>query len=421
MKALDPERASATARPPVLDVERVRADFPVLSVEVHGKPLVYLDNAATTQKPRPVIEAERRYYETQNANIHRGVHALSELATREYEAVRGKIRTLLNAREDREIVFTRGTTESINLVAQSWGRRNVSAGDEVLVTGMEHHSNIVPWQMLCEEKGAKLRVAPIDDRGELVMPELEKLIGPRTRIVAVAHVSNALGTVNPVAKIVELAHRAGAVVLIDGAQAVAHMKVDVQALDCDFYALSGHKLYGPTGTGALYGKAALLEAMPPWQGGGDMISSVSFEKTVYNVIPYKFEAGTPNIAGVIGLGAAIDYVCSVGLDAIAAWEHELLAYATARLGAIPQVRIVGTAREKAAVVSFLLGDIHPHDVGTILDREGIAIRTGHHCAQPVMTRFKIPATARASLAFYNTKAEVDALAAGLSKVLEVFQ
>jgi cysteine desulfurase / selenocysteine lyase len=420
MKAVD-SRTGTLARPAGFDIDRVRAEFPILSIKVHKKPLVYLDNAATTQKPRAVIESQSRYYESENANIHRGVHALSELATREYEEVREKLRRLLNSRETREIIFTRGTTEAINLVAQTYGRKNVEAGDEVLISAMEHHSNIVPWQILCEEKGAKLKVAPIDDHGEIVMPELEKLLGPRTRIVAVPHVSNALGTVNPVAKIVALAHRAGAVALIDGAQAVAHLKVDVQALDCDFYAISGHKLYGPTGIGALYGKAKLLEQMPPWQGGGDMISSVSFEKTQYNVIPYKFEAGTPNIAGAIGLGAAVDYVTSIGLDAIAAWEHELVGYATQKLEEIPGLRIIGTAKEKAAVISFVIEGIHPHDVGTILDREGIAIRTGHHCAQPVMTRFAIPATARASLAFYNTKAEVDALVSGVKKVIEVFK
>jgi cysteine desulfurase/selenocysteine lyase len=420
MKTLDPARAGASSRPG-LDVERIRAEFPILAARVHGKPLVYLDNAATTQKPRAVIESQRRYYEAENANIHRGVHALSELATREYEAARERVRELLHARESREIVFTRGTTEAINLVAQTFGRMQLGAGDEVLISAMEHHSNIVPWQMLCEEKGAKLRVAPIDDDGHIVMPELEKLLSPRTKIVAVGHVSNALGTVNPVARIVALAHRHGAVVLIDGAQAVAHLEVDVQALDCDFYAFSGHKLYGPTGIGALYGKAKLLEAMPPWQGGGDMISSVSFEKTLYNAIPYKFEAGTPNIAGAIGLGSAIAWVLSIGLDAIGGAEHELLDYATRRMSEVPGLRIVGTAKEKAGVVSFVLDGIHPHDIGTILDREGIAIRTGHHCAQPVMTRFKIPATARASFALYNTKAEVDALVAGLSKVLEVFK
>jgi cysteine desulfurase/selenocysteine lyase len=406
---------------PRFDLERVRAEFPILGTRVHGKPLVYLDNAATTQKPRAVIDAERHYYEAQNANIHRGVHALSELATREYEAVRSKVRRLLNAAEDREIVFVRSTTEAINLVAQTWGRKNVEPGDEVLISAMEHHSNIVPWQMLCDEKGAKLRVAPIDDDGRIIMPELAKLLSRRTKIVAVTQVSNALGTVVPVAEITARAHEAGAVVLVDGAQAVAHMKVDVREIDCDFYALSGHKIYGPTGIGVLYGKARLLEAMPPWQGGGDMIASVSFEKTTWNQLPYKFEAGTPNIAGTIGLGAAIDWLLGLGLDAANAWEHELLAYASARLVQVPGIRIVGTAPDKASVISFLLEGVHPHDIGTILDREGIAIRTGHHCAQPVMTRFGIPATARASLAVYNVKAEVDALVAGLLKVQEVFK
>lgn len=404
-----------------LDVERARADFPILSVKVHDRPLVYLDNAATTQKPRAVVDSLRRYYERENANIHRGVHALSEIATGKYEAARETVRRLLNAREAREVVWTRGTTEGINLVAQSWGRKNAGPGDEILISGLEHHSNIVPWQILCEEKGAKLRIAPIDDDGQIVIGELEKLLSPRTKLVAVAHVSNALGTVNPVAKIVALAHQAGAIALIDGAQAVAHVPVDVQALDCDFYAFSGHKIYGPTGIGALYGRAGILDAMPPWQGGGDMIASVSFEKTTYNVLPYKFEAGTPDIAGAIGLGAAIDYLLALGLPAVGAWEHELLEYATRRLREVPGLRIVGTAPEKSAVISFVLDGIHPHDIGTILDREGVAIRTGHHCAQPVMARFKIPATARASFAFYNRKEEIDVLVLGLRKVQEMFR
>jgi cysteine desulfurase/selenocysteine lyase len=421
MKAVDDARNRNPSGAVELDVAALRSAFPILASKVHGKPLVYLDNAATTQKPRAVIDAVSRYYESENANIHRGVHALSELATRKYEAARECVRGLLNARESREVVWTRGTTEAINLVAQSWGRKNVGPGDEVLVTAMEHHSNIVPWQLLCEERGARLRVAPIDDHGQIVMPELERLLGRRTRLVAVGHVSNALGTVNPVTEIAARAHAAGALVLVDGAQAVAHLRVDVQALDCDFYAFSGHKLFGPTGIGVLWARAAILDAMPPWQGGGDMITSVSFEKTTWNVIPYKFEAGTPHIAGAIGLGAAIEYVLGVGFDRIAAWEHELLAHATRALSAIPGLRIIGTARDKAAVVSFVLDGIHPHDVGTILDREGIAIRTGHHCAQPVMARFGIPATARASLSFYNTKSEVDALAAGIEKVIEVFR
>ncbi|MCC6642972.1 MAG: cysteine desulfurase [Deltaproteobacteria bacterium] len=405
---------------PSLDVKRLREDFPVLQRSVRGRPLVYLDSAATTQKPRAVIDAVARHYAEENANIHRGVHLLSELATTAYESAREKVRALLNAADVREIVFVRGTTEAINLVASSYGRGRVGSGDEVLITAMEHHSNIVPWQMLCEEMGARLRVAPIDDRGALDLEAFERLVGPRTKLVAVTHVSNALGTVNPVREIVAMSHARGVPVLLDGAQAVAHQTVDVQALGCDFYAFSGHKLFGPTGIGVLYGRAELLEAMPPWQGGGDMIASVTFEKTTYNVLPYKFEAGTPHIAGVIGLGAAIDYVQSVGLDRIAAWEDSLLAHGTALLEALPGVRLVGTAPDKAAVLSFVLDGVHAHDVGTILDQDGIAIRTGHHCAQPVMDRFGIPATARASLAFYNTLEELEALAAGLRKVAEVF-
>jgi cysteine desulfurase/selenocysteine lyase len=402
------------------DVEKVRGDFPVLRQKVHGKPLVYLDNAATSQKPLAVIEAIRRFYEVDCANIHRGVHELSQRSTAAYEQTRVKVKQFLNARTKNELIFVRGATEGINLVASSWGRKCVKSGDEIVVSGMEHHSNIVPWQILCEEKGAKLRVIPIDDRGELLMEEYEKLLGPRTRMVAVAHVSNALGTVNPVREIIELAHKAGALALIDGAQAVPHMKVDVQALDADFYAFSGHKVFGPTGSGMLYGKTKLLNAMPPYQGGGDMIRTVTFEKTTYNDLPYKFEAGTPNIAGGIGLGAAIDYVNRIGLDKIGAYEHELLTYGTEALMEIPGLRLIGTAREKAAVLSFVMEGIHPHDIGTVLDRMGIAVRTGHHCAQPVMDRFGVPATTRASLAFYNTTAEVDALAAGLRKVKEMF-
>jgi len=412
--------ATGTAAATALDVKRLREDFPILERTIRERPLVYLDNAATTQKPRSVIEAVARYYAEENANIHRGVHLLSELATSAYEGVREKVRDLLHAAEAREIVFVRGTTEAINLVASSFGRGRVGAGDEVLITAMEHHSNIVPWQMLCEEKGARLRVAPMDDRDALEMDAFERLVGPRTKLVAVSHVSNALGTVNPVREIVEIAHARGVPVLLDGAQAVAHQSVDVQALGCDFYAFSGHKLFGPTGIGVLYGRAELLEAMPPWQGGGDMIASVTFEKTTYNTIPFKFEAGTPHIAGVVGLGAAIDYVQSVGLDRIAAWEVVLLAHGTALLEDVPGVRMIGTAPDKAAVLSFVLGGVHAHDVGTILDQDGIAIRTGHHCAQPVMDRLGIPATARASLAFYNTIEELDALAAGLRKVAEVF-
>ena len=412
-------RCSARARKG-FDVQKIREDFPVLKQTVHGKPLVYLDNAATSQKPRPVIDAEKRFYERDCSNIHRGVHELSERATKAYEETRLKVQRFLNAGESREIIFVRGTTEAINLVAQSYGRKNLGAGDEVLITALEHHSNIVPWQMLCEEKGARLRVAPINDRGELVLEEFEKLLGPRTKLVSVAHVSNALGTINPVRKIVELAHGRSVPVLIDGAQAAPHRAVDVRELDCDFYAFSGHKVFGPTGTGVLYGKARLLEAMPPYQGGGDMISSVTFEKTIYNVIPYKFEAGTPNIAGVVGLGAALDYLNAVGLENIAAYEMELLDYATKAISQIPGVRIIGTAKEKAGVISFVMDGIHPHDAGTVLDQEGIAVRTGHHCAQPVMQRFGVPATTRASLAFYNTKEEVDVLVEGIHRVKEIF-
>lgn len=416
------EAGTSTVKPfrDNFDVARIRADFPILKQKVNGKPLVYLDNAATSQKPQSVLDALRQYYTEDNSNVHRGVHELSQRATKAYEDARVKVQHFLNARDAHEIIFVRGTTEAINLVAMTYGRKNVGAGDEVVISAMEHHSNIVPWQILCEEKGAVLRVAPINDRGELMLAEFEKLLNPRTKIVAVAHVSNALGTINPIRQIIEMSHRAGAPVLIDGAQAAPHLKIDVRALDCDFYTLSAHKLFGPTGVGVLYGKAALLEAMPPFQGGGDMISSVTFEKTLYNVIPYKFEAGTPNIAGVIGLGAGIDYVNGVGLENIAAYEHELLVYATERLSQIPGLRIIGTAREKAAVLSFVLEGIHPHDAGTILDQEGIAVRTGHHCAQPVMHRFGIPATTRASLAFYNTKEEVDALVGGIQKVKEIF-
>ena len=402
------------------DVDKVREDFPVLKQRIHGKPLVYLDSAATAQKPLAVIDAIRKFYEVDCANIHRGVHELSQRSTAAYEETRTKAKRFLNARAKNEVIFVRGTTEGINLVASSWGRKNVREGDEIVISALEHHSNIVPWQLLCEEKGAKLRVIPMDDRGELLLDEYEKLLGPRTRMVAVGHISNALGTVNPVRQIVEMAHRAGALALIDGAQAAPHMKIDVQALDADFYAFSGHKVFGPTGIGILYGKARLLNAMPPYQGGGDMIKTVTFEKTVYADLPYKFEAGTPSIAGGIGLGAAFDYVTRIGLDKIAAYEHELLVYGTEALSRIPGLRIVGTARDKAAVLSFVIDGIHPHDIGTVLDRQGIAVRTGHHCAQPVMDRFGVPATTRASLAFYNTVAEIDALAAGLAKVKEIF-
>jgi cysteine desulfurase/selenocysteine lyase len=403
-----------------IDVAAVRRDFPILSRQVHGKPLVYLDNAASSQKPRSVIEAERSLYEEYYANVHRGVHSLSMESTDAYEAGRVKAQAFLNAASTREIVFTRGTTEAINLVAATFGRSRVGAGDEVLVSGLEHHSNIVPWQMLCEEKGARLRSVPINDDGEVVLEELERRLTPRTRILGMAHVSNALGTITPVAQIIEVAHARGVPVLLDGAQAAPHVAVDVQSLGCDFYAFSGHKIYGPSGIGVLYGKASLLEQMPPYQGGGDMILSVSFEKTTYNELPYKFEAGTPNIAGVVGLGAALDWVTGIGLDRIAAHEHALLEYGTRRLLEIPGLRIIGTAREKAAVLSFVVEGVHPHDMGTVLDYEGVAVRTGHHCAQPVMERFGVPATTRASLAVYNTKQEIDVLVAGIEKAREMF-
>lgn len=401
-------------------VAEARADFPILNQQVHGKPLVYLDNAATTQKPKAVIDAIVSYYTADNSNIHRGVHTLSERATARYEAARERVRRFLHAASEQEIIFTRGATESINLVAAAYGRENVGAGDEVLITALEHHSNIVPWQMLCNEKGAKLRVAPINDAGEVVIGEFERLLGGRTKVVAVSHVSNALGTVNPVGRMIRAAHRVGAVALVDGAQAVAHIPVDAPALDADFYAFSGHKVYGPTGIGVLYGKKRLLEAMPPYQGGGDMIRTVTFEKTTYNDLPYKFEAGTPNISGVIGLAAAIEYLENIGVENAAAHEHDLLCYATEQLRRIPGVRILGTAAEKAGVLSFLLEGVHPHDAGTILDSEGVAVRAGHHCAQPVMDRYGVSATTRASFALYNTREEVDALARAVRKAQEVF-
>ncbi|HSD10789.1 MAG TPA: cysteine desulfurase [Candidatus Binatia bacterium] len=403
------------------DVERIRRDFPVLQRKVHGNPLVYLDNAATSQKPKAVIDTLTRYYSEQNSNIHRGIHHLSEEATSAYEDARAKVKRFLNAAEDREIVFVRGTTEAINLVAQSYGRVFVKPGDEIVITAMEHHSNIVPWQLLGEQTGARLRVVPINDEGELLIDELEPMLTGKTRLIAVAHVSNALGTVNPVKRIAKLAHRRGIPVLVDGAQAVPHMKVDVQDLDCDFYAFSGHKMYGPTGVGILYGKSRWLEKMPPYQGGGSMISLVTFEKTHYNVLPYKFEAGTPHIAGGIGLGAAIDYLNAIDLDAAAAYEQDLLAYGTEVLSAIEGLRLIGQAKQKASVISFVLEGVHPHDIGTILDREGVAIRAGHHCAMPIMQRFGVPATARASLAFYNTKHEMDVLGRAIRKVGEVFR
>jgi cysteine desulfurase / selenocysteine lyase len=392
-----------------LDVEKIRSDFPILRQKVRGKNLVYLDNAATSQKPRAVIDAISRYYEQGNANIHRGVHFLSEHATEAHECARAIVQKHLNGADAKEIIFVRGTTEGINLVAQTYGRTHVGPGDEVLITAMEHHSNIVPWQLLCEEKRGRLRVAPMNDRGELLLDEYAKLLHARTKVVAVSHVSNALGTVNPLREMIKMAHARNVPVVVDGAQAVPHLRVDVQELDCDFFAFSGHKVYGPTGIGVLYGKASLLEAMPPYQGGGDMISSVSFEKTTYNKLPHKFEAGTPDVAGAIGLGAALEYVNGIGIEEVAAHEHELLSYATESVSAIPGVRVIGTAREKAGVLSFVLEGVHPHDIGTILDQQGIAIRTGHHCAQPIMQRFGIPATARASFGLYNTKEEVDAL------------
>jgi cysteine desulfurase/selenocysteine lyase len=414
-----PRPAARPASP--LDVERLRADFPILAnVRPHGKPLAYLDNGASSQMPQQVIDRMVRYQQFEHANIHRGVHTLSQVATEAYEEARRKVQRYLNAAEEREIIFTSNVTDAINLVMQGYGRKFIGADDEIILTHLEHHANIVPWQMLCEEMGARLRVAPINDAGEVIVEEYRKLFSPRTKFVAITHVSNALGSVNPVKDMIATAHDHGVPVLVDGAQAVQHMKVDVRELDADFYGFTGHKLFGPTGIGALYGKARLLEKMQPYKGGGDMILSVTFEKTTYNTIPHKFEAGTPPIAAAIGLGAAIDYVNAVGLDRIAAHEHALLEYATAALSAIPDVRIIGTARDKTAVISFYVGDVHPHDVGTILDHEGVAVRTGHHCAQPVMQRFGVPATARASFAFYNTFDEVDALAAAVRKVQKLF-
>jgi len=405
---------------PAYDLARVRADFPILATSVRGRPLVYLDNAASTQKPRVVMEAIERCYGEYYANVERGVHTLSQRSTAAREEARETVRRFLNARSAEEIVFVRGTTEAINLVASSWGRKNIGPGDEILITGLEHHSNLVPWVMLCEERGAHLKVAPLDDRGEVRLDEFERLLSPRTRLAAFAHVSNALGTLNPVREMTEMAHRAGAAVLVDGAQAVPHMPVDVQALGCDFYAFSGHKVYGPSGIGVLWGRSELLEAMPPWQGGGGMIRTVSFEKVTYAAPPHRFEAGTPFIEGAIGLAAALEYLGSVGLPSVAAWEAELLALAVERLSEVPGLVFVGTAREKAAVLSFTMERIHPHDVGTILDQAGIAVRAGHHCAQPVMERFRVPATTRASFGLYNTPDEVEALAAALHKARELF-
>jgi cysteine desulfurase/selenocysteine lyase len=402
------------------DPGRVRQEFPALEQQVHGRPLVYLDSAASAQKPRAVLDEMARFYSRDYANVHRGVYELSQRATAAFEAAREKVRRFLGAAEAREIVFVRGTTEAINLVASSFGRKQVGEGDEVLVTHMEHHSNIVPWQLLCQEKGARLRVVPVDDRGELRMEELEKLLTPRTRIAAVTHVSNALGTVNPVREIARLAHAQGIPLLVDGAQAVPHGRVDVRELGCDFYAFSGHKLFGPTGVGVLYGRAEHLEAMPPWQGGGEMILEVRFEKTTFQGIPHRFEAGTPDIAGAVGLGAAIDWLSALDREAVAAHERDLLEYGSEALASVPGLRLIGTAREKATVLSFVLEGIHPHDVGTVLDREGVAVRTGHHCAQPLMERFGVPATARASIALYNTRDDLDALVRGLHQVREVF-
>ena len=416
MKAMSQKRTA----PVKFDVARVRQDFPILSQKVHGKPLVYLDNGATSQKPLCVIEAIDHYYKAENSNIHRGVHYLSERATAAYESARGKLRGFINARSDQEIIFVRGTTEAINLVAQSYGRTFLKAGDEIIISAMEHHSNIVPWQMLCDQVGAKLRVIPINHDGEIVMEEYEHLLNDKTKFVAVTHVSNALGTIVPVKRIVALAHGRGIPVMLDGAQAVPHLQVDVQDLDCDFYAFSGHKMFGPTGVGVLYGRAELLEKMPPYQGGGDMISLVTFEKTHYNVLPYKFEAGTPNVADGIGLGAAVDYLRALDWPAVAAHEDRLLRYATAALQQIAALRIIGTAKEKAGVLSFVFDHVHAHDVGTILDQEGVAVRAGHHCAMPVMQRFGVPATARASFAFYNTVEEIDLLVRAIERVLKVF-
>jgi cysteine desulfurase/selenocysteine lyase len=402
------------------EVERLRQDFPILATRINGHPLAYLDNGASSQRPRAVLDAERRYAEELHSNVHRGVHTLSQRATDAFEGARERVRRFLNARSTREIVFTRGTTEAINLVAQSWGGANLRTGDEIVLTRAEHHANIVPWQMACERTGARLRVAPIDRRGELDLDAFRSLLTDRTRLIALTHVSNALGTVMPVREVIALARARGILVLLDGAQAVPHVAVDVQALDCDFYAFSGHKLYGPTGIGVLYGRESMLAAMPPWQGGGDMILTVSFERSTWNQLPFKFEAGTPNMTGAVGLAAAIDYVDGIGLERIAAWEHELLEHATARLSALPGLSIVGQARDKSSLVSFVVEGVHPHDLGTILDQQGIAIRTGHHCAMPVMEYFDVPATARASFAFYNTKAEVDRLAQAVADACSLF-
>jgi cysteine desulfurase / selenocysteine lyase len=419
MKAMS-QKTNGIVASEKFDVARVRQDFPILSRKIHGKPLVYLDNGATSQKPQCVIDAIDHYYRAENSNIHRGVHPLSEQATAAYEAARGKLRGFINAGSDRQIIFVRGTTEAINLVAQSYGRSFLKAGDEIIVSAMEHHSNIVPWQLLCEQTGAVLKAAPFNDRGELDVGALEGLLSPRTKLVALVHLSNALGTINPVKAVVDLAHQRGIPVLVDGAQAAPHLPVNVQDLDCDFYVFSGHKVFGPTGVGVLYGREALLERMPPYQGGGDMIATVSLQRSTWAPLPAKFEAGTPMIAQVAGLGAALKYIEAVGLESVAVWERELLAYATERIREIEGVRIIGTAEHKASVLGFIINEVHPHDIGTILDSEGVAIRAGHHCAQPVMERFGVPATARASFAFYNTLEEVDAFIAGLTTVKKMF-
>jgi cysteine desulfurase / selenocysteine lyase len=410
----------ATAQPSGFDLTRVRAEFPILRSQVNGRPLAYLDNGASSQMPQPVIDRLIRYRTSEHANIHRGVHHLSEAATAAYEGARRKVQKFLNAAEEREVIYTRGTTDAINLVMHGYGRAFIGEGDEIILSQLEHHSNIVPWQMLRDEKGCRLRIIPCNDAGELLLDEYQKLFNARTKLVAFTHVANSLGTVNPVREMVAIARRHGVPVLVDGAQAVPHLKVDVRELDCDFYCFSGHKMFGPTGIGIVYGKAALLERMRPYQGGGDMILSVTFDKTTYNVLPYKFEAGTPPIAAGIGLGAAVDYLEDIGMHNIAAWEHELLRYATDELGKLPGVRIIGTAAHKAAVLSFIVPGVHPHDVGTVLNEEGVAVRTGHHCAQPVMQRFSVPATVRASFAFYNTFAEIDQLVAGLRRVQKMF-
>lgn len=420
---VDQDVAASQAKTPSawFDVGKIREDFPILEQRIHGKPLVYLDNAATTHKPQVVIDVTNRFYSQDNSNVHRGVHQLSQRATEAYEDARVRVQRFLNAAETKEIIFVKGVTEAINLVAHTYGRMQVGPGDEVLVSAMEHHSNIVPWQILCQEKGAALRVIPMNDAGELLLEEFERLLSPKTRLVSVVHVSNALGTINPIREIIQMSHDRNVPVLIDGAQAAPHLKVDVQALGCDFYAFSGHKLYGPTGVGALYGKASLLESMPPYQSGGDMIRSVTFEKTVYNVLPYKFEAGTPNIAGGVALGAAIEYINRIGREKISAYEDQLFDYASEQIPSLKGLRLIGAARERTAVISFVIEGIHAHDVGTVLDQEGIAVRTGHHCTQPIMDRFGVPATARASFSFYNTREEIDVLVRGLHKVIEVFE